>query len=369
MNRSERRSPSDAAAVVGTRLRLKIAQIAPPWLTIPPQGYGGIEWIVSLLADGLTDRGHDVTLFASGGSATRAHLDGAFHSAPGVEAIGDTYYEASHAHHAYARAPEFDVVHDHTPYVGPAIGVRQDTPVVHTIHWLLDQRTSDWYRALGPRLRLVSISDSQRAPAPDLSYAGRVYNGIPLDRYPFRTAKEDFLLFVGRAHPQKGAAVAVEVAARAGLKLVLAGAIKSDEERAYWAGEVEPRLTGSETLLGEITHDQKADLMGRARAVLFPISWPEPFGLVMAEANACGTPVLAFPQGAVPEVIADGVTGYLVADADAMIAALARLDALDPAACRAHVERHFSAERMVEGYEEVYARVLGASSAARVRAR
>lgn len=338
---------------------MKIAQIAPPWIAVPPPGYGGIEWVVSLLADGLAERGHDVTLFASGGSRTRARLVPVFDPAPGPEAIGDTYLETVHVNAAYAHAGEFDLVHDHTSLVGLALGAHAGVPVVHTIHGLLDAQYVRWYRELRGRINFVSISDSQRAPAPDLSYAGRVYNGVDLSRHPLRGTKEDFLLFVGRAHPDKGAHVAVDVAKRTGRKLVMVAAIKHDTERTYWEQRVQPALTGAEEILGEITVEEKADLMARAHALLFPISWPEPFGLVMAEANACGTPVLAFPKGAAPEVIADGETGFLVGDVDAMCEAVERCGDLDPHACRRRVEELFSAEAMVAGYEAVYERVLG----------
>ena len=337
---------------------MKIAQIAPPWIAVPPPGYGGIEWVVALLADGLTERGHDVTLFAPGDSQTKATLDYVFDTAPGPSAIGDTYLEVLHAHHAYARAHEFDVIHDHTSLVGLAIGARQDIPVVHTLHGPLDERARHWYGMLHDTIHIVAISDSQYAPAPDIRIAGRVYNGIPLERYPFTPQKEDFLFFVGRAAPEKGAHTAVEVARKAGVPLTMAVAIKEKHERAYWDEKVAPLLTDEDTILGEITVEEKADLMARARAVLFPITWPEPFGLVMAEANACGTPVLAFPNGAAPEVIGHGETGYLVDDAHAMAAAVDRLDAIDPHACRARVERLFSGDAMCAGYEEVYERIL-----------
>jgi len=337
---------------------LKIAQIAPPWIAVPPLGYGGIEWVVALLADELAARGHDVTLFASGGSVTKAKLDSVFDPAPGPTKIGDTYLEVMHAFHAYERAGEFDVIHDHSGMVGLAIAASVGHNVVHTVHGPLIEDALRWYRMVSGRVDFVAISDSQMKPGPDLSWAGRVYNGIPVERYPFRTDKEDFLLFVGRVNREKGPEVAVDVARRTGARLVMAAAIKEKFEQAYWDENVKPILTGKEEILGEITVDEKADLMARARAVLFPIQWEEPFGLVMAEANACGTPVLAFPRGAVPEVIADGETGFLCADAAAMSEAVGRVEEIDPHACRARVEKMFSAQAMTSGYEDVYARVL-----------
>jgi len=337
---------------------LKIAQIAPPWIAVPPAGYGGIEWVVALLADELVARGHDVTLFASGGSVTKAKLDSVFDPAPGPTKIGNTYLEVLHAFHAYERAGEFDVIHDHSGMVGLAIAASVGHNVVHTVHGPLIEEALRWYRMVSGRVDFVAISDSQMKPGPDLSWAGRVYNGIPVERYPFRTDKEDFLLFVGRVNREKGPEVAVEVARRTGARLVMVVAIKEKFEQAYWDENVKPILTGKEEILGEITVDEKADLMARARAVLFPIQWEEPFGLVMAEANACGTPVLSFPRGAAPEVIADGETGFLCADVEAMSAAVARVEEIDPNACRARVEKMFSAQAMTSGYEEIYERVL-----------
>lgn len=337
---------------------MKIAQIAPPWIACPPPGYGGIEWVVAMLADGLADAGHQVTMFASGGSSTRAHLDSFFDPAPGPARIGEAYLEVLHTYHAYGRAAEFDVIHDHSGMVGLALGARAGLPVVHTLHGPMNADGLRWYRMIHDKIALVSISDSQTRDCPDLRRAGRVYNGIPLELYPFREEKEDFLLFVGRANPEKGVEYAVEVAKEIGARLVMAVAIKEEHERAYWREKVEPVLTGKEEILGEITVREKAELMARARAVLFPIAWEEPFGLVMAEANACGTPVVGFRRGAVPEVIADGVSGFIVDTVEEMCAALDRIDELQPAECRAHVESNFSAQSMVRGYEQIYKNVL-----------
>ena len=337
---------------------MRIAQVAPLAESVPPKCYGGTERVVSYLTEELVDRGHDVTLFASGGSVTNAKLDSVFDPAPGPTKIGDTYLEVLHAFHAYEHAGDFDVIHDHSGMVGLAIAARAGIKVVHTVHGPLVDEALRWYRMVTGSVSFVAISDSQKKPGPDLSWAGRVYNGIPVERYPFREDKEDFLLFVGRVNREKGPEVAVEVAKRTGARLVMAVAIKEKFEQEYWDVNVAPLLTGEEEILGEITVDEKAELMARARAVLFPIQWEEPFGLVMAEANACGTPVLSFPHGAAPEVIADGETGFLCADVDAMSAAVARVEKIDPHACRARVEKMFSAQAMTSGYEEVYERVL-----------
>jgi glycosyltransferase involved in cell wall biosynthesis len=197
---------------------------------------------------------------------------------------------------------------------------------------------------------------------PELRYGGVVYNGIDTGAYPLREEKEDFLFFLGRANPDKGAHLAAEAAAAAGLPLVMAVKIAEQEEQAYWDREVAPRLPEGTRVLGEITLEEKADLLARARAVLFPIDWPEPFGLVMTEAMACGTPVIATPRGSVPEVIDDGRTGFIVpveGYPDEAAAAIQRLGEIDPRACRSRVEELFSKEAMVAGYERVFERALG----------
>lgn len=337
---------------------MRIAQIAPPWFAVPPVRYGGIEWVVALLADGLADRGHDVTLFASGGSHTRAKLVTVFDDPPGGEHIGEAFYDVVHASAAYDDAGSFDLIHDHSGLIGPAIGAHVPTPVVHTLHGPFTDEAKRVYGLLSGRIWYVAISEAQRAFCPDLSYAGTVHNGIDLDKYPFRKDKDDFLLFLGRINPEKGPELAVEVAHRTGRKLVMAVKMAEKPEQRYWAEKVEPLLDGSEEILGEITIDEKADLLARASAVLFPIQWPEPFGLVMTEAMASGTPVISFPYGAAPEVIAHEKTGFLVSSIDEMCDAVERAGTIDAAACRAHVEAHFSDDAMVEGYLTAYEKVL-----------
>lgn len=337
---------------------MRIAQIAPPWFAVPPVRYGGIEWVVALLADGLADRGHDVTLYASGGSHTRAKLVTVFEDPPGGEHIGDVFYDVVHASTAYLEPDQFDLIHDHSGLIGPAIGAHVPAPVVHTLHGPFTDEAKRVYTLLSGSIHYVAISAAQRAFCPDLSYAGTVHNGIDLDRYPFRSEKEDFLLFLGRINREKGPELAVEVAHRTGRKLVMAVKMAEPAEQDYWNEKVEPLLDGSEEILGEITVEEKAELVSRASAVLFPIQWPEPFGLVMTEAMATGTPVISFAFGAAPEVIAHGVTGFLINSVDEMCDAVARAGQIDPEACRKHVEAHFSDDAMVEGYLEAFDRVL-----------
>ncbi len=337
---------------------MRIAEIAPPWFAVPPAGYGGIEWVVSLLADGLVERGHDVTLYATGDSSTKAELISVFDEAPGGAAIGDVYMDVLHAVRAYVDADRFDLIHDHSGVIGPAIGSQCRVPVVHTLHGPFTDKAKAYYRMLSGRLRYVAISEAQRAFCPDLSYAATIHNGIDLTHYPYRERKEDFLLFLGRVNREKGPELAVDVAKRTGRHLVMAIKMAEEPEREYWREVVEPRLTGDEEIIGELTVEKKGDLLARAAAVLFPIQWPEPFGLVMAEAMACGTPVLAFAKGAAPEVIVDGETGFLVDTIDEMCDRVGRLDEISPETTRDHVQRNFSAEVMVRRYERVFAEIL-----------
>ncbi|HEX6207929.1 MAG TPA: glycosyltransferase family 4 protein [Actinomycetota bacterium] len=340
---------------------MRIAQVSPPWVAVPPKGYGGIEWVVSLLADGLAERGHDVTLFATGDSQTKARLEYVFEAAPGSTAINSIWHDTVHQMLVHRDLGRFDVLHHHTPFSALVAAMCHDVPVVHTLHGDFTPQFRLLYEQVADRLTFVAISESQRAAMPELRYGGVVYNGIDLGLYPFRSEKEEFLCFIGRANPDKGAHRAVLAARAAGMPLVMAVKMAHPVEREHWTREVEPLLGPDVTVLGEISVEEKADLMSRARAVLFPIDWPEPFGLVMTEAMACGTPVIATPRGAVPEVIADGRTGFLVSVEgypEEAAGAIGRLGEIDPEACRSHVAERFSKESMVEGYERVFERVV-----------
>jgi glycosyltransferase involved in cell wall biosynthesis len=325
---------------------MRIAEVAPPWLAIPPQGYGGIEWVVSLVADGLADRGHEVTLMATGDSRTRARLEAFFDVAPGTGYINSIWHDAVHSVFAFRDPDRFDLFHLHTPFSALAAGAALGRPLVVTVHGSFTQEMRALYTLVGDRARYVAISEAQRSHMPELPYAGVVYNGVDLERYPFRETKEDFVLFLGRASAEKGAHRAVLAARAAGMPLVLAVKMAERVEQEHWDRHVRPLLEPGDRVLGEISFEEKVDLLCRARAVLFPIDWDEPFGLVMTEAMACGTPVIATPHGSVPEVIA--------------AEALKQLSEIDPAACRAWVVERFSKEVMVEGYERVFERVLAA---------
>jgi glycosyltransferase involved in cell wall biosynthesis len=340
---------------------MRIAQIAPPWLAVPPRGYGGIEWIIALVADGLVDRGHDVTLFSTGDSTTKATLEYVFEIADGSEAINDIWHDTVHTAFAFRDLSRFDILHVHPWWSALVAGAASQLPMVHTLHTAFFPHIRRIYENIGGNGHFVAISEAQRAGMPELNYAGVVYNGIDVERYPIRREKDDFLLFLGRTAPEKGMVRAIEAARAAGMRLVSAVKSASESERAEWTDHIQPQLGDDVEVLGEISHDEKVELLQHARAVLFPIDWDEPFGLVMAEAMACGTPVIATRRGSVPEVIADQETGFVVEVeryADEAAAAIERIDEIEPDACRSRVVERFSKEAMVEGYERVFDAIL-----------
>lgn len=339
--------------------RLRIGVVAPAVLSVPPIGYGGIERVVSELVEGLVANGHDVTLFASEGSVTSARLISPLATPSPLghpDALAEEIY---HAATAYLHAREFDVIHDHTS-AGPLFGAvsRWDTRVIHTLHGAWTPQNRRMAALIDRRVGLVAISRAQRAANSQLHYADMVYNGINLSSHPFNPAKEDFLVFVGRISSGKRPEIAIDIARKAKLPLVMMIKRSEPAEQAYWRDVVAPRLGSDVTVLDEPSHTVKVDLLGRARAMLFPIDWPEPFGLVMTESMACGTPVIASSLGAAPEVIADGTTGFLCSTVGQMVNAVGRAKDLKAQDCRDRVVRRFSSEAMVAGYERVYLNAL-----------
>lgn len=341
---------------------MRIALLAPVALPVPPIGYGGTELVVAELADGLVARGHAVTLFASGDSRTRAELRARYPRALELAGLEDDrrIQDFEHAHVAWAlsQATAFDVVHDHTKAWGVRLAPQVATPVVTTIHNDLTEGRRALYGAY-PAHAYVAISRAHAARMPELRVVDVVYNGIDLAPTRFRAVKDDYYLFIGRLDEHKGADVAARLAQALDLPLVMAGRIA--HERAFFEREVAPWLDGvRRRYVGEVSGAAKWALYAGARALLFPIQWEEPFGLVMIEAMACGTPVVATRRGSVPEIVVPGETG-VIAPADADLAALAEavraVRDVAPTACRARVERCFSADAMVSAYERVYARV------------
>jgi len=339
---------------------VRVAVLSPVWFPVPPTGYGGIEWVVSLLADGLADAGHEVTLFASGDSHTRATLSAVYETAPS-ELIGRTMPDLRHVLACYDRAADFDVINDHTGLLGAALGGAVSTAIVHTVHGPLDGEAGPMYEQIArvsPRVGLISISLNQRKPKPDLPWIANCPNALDFSVYPYRPTRGDYLLFLGRFSHDKGAHRAVAVAMEMGVPLKLAGKMREPKEIAYFEEFVKPHLTDTIEYLGEVSHGEKVELLQGARATLFPIEWEEPFGLVMIESLACGTPVIATRWGAVPEVIEPGRGGVIVDDWRAMPLAVEEADRIDPEVCRAYVEERFAPERMIADYVAAYTEAI-----------
>ena len=340
---------------------LRIVLVAPPYFDVPPTGYGGVEAVVADLADALVARGHQVTLLGAGRAGTAARFVPLWdRTLP--DRLGQPYPEVMNALKVgravacIAAADGIDIVHDHTfagPLNAPAYRGLGITTVV-TVHGPLDDDLYPYYRELGDEVGLIAISDRQRELAPDLNWVGRVHNALRVQDWPFRADKQDYALFLGRFAPYKGAHLAVRAAHEAGIPLVLAGKCDEPAEKAYFEQEVRPLLTDSDHFFGPADAVSKRKLLAGARCLLFPVLWEEPFGMVMIEAMACGTPVVALRGGAVPEVVIDGVTG-LIRDRPAELpAAIERAASLDPAACRRHVAANFGVAQFGSGYEQIY---------------
>ena len=336
---------------------MRIGVIAPPWFAVPPAGYGGIEWVVSLLADGLTERGHDVTLFASGGSESLARLEVLYEDPPS-ELIGDAAMEAAHLGFAYEQAEQFDIIHDHS-LLGLLVAPRTSTPVVHTVHGAVVDTVRPLYSRAAGSVHFVNISRHQQSTMPDGCSTTVIYNAVDTRRYPFSAEHGKYLLWVGRICPEKGIVEAAEIARRAGLPLVVLAKINEQPEQDYFDAAVRPALDGVEfELLHQVPHDQKATIYRDALATLFPIKWPEPFGLVMTESMATGTPVIAFRHGSVPEVIEDRRTGFICESVDEAAEAVSRVCEIDRAACRERVELNFGTAMNLVRHEQLYERIL-----------
>ncbi|MGZ4639215.1 MAG: glycosyltransferase family 4 protein [Actinomycetes bacterium] len=340
---------------------LHVAMIVPPWFTVPPHGYGGVENVCADLVDGLVDRGHRVTLIGAGQPGTRAQTFVATYPEPPSARLGQPLPEVLHTAAAAGvlAGLDVDVVHDHT-LAGPLLARGRRVPTVVTMHGPVTGEPGDYYRALGDTVGLVAISQAQRSSAPDLPWLGTVYNAVDVASFPFKDEKDDLLLFLGRLHPDKGAHLAIDAARQVGLPIVLAGKCSEQVEQDYFRLEIEPRLGADVTIFGSANAVQKRDLLSRAAALVFPILWDEPFGMVMIEAMACGTPVVAFRRGSVSEVVVDGVTGVLCDHAAELPAAIAEARLLSAADCREHVRTRFDVRAMAAGYEARYRDALAA---------
>ena len=349
---------------------MRIGLLAPPVESVPPETYGGTERVVASLADALVDRGHDVTLFASGDSRTRARL------VPTVERA--VWHDPRYTDplplwtlavtRAYAHAAELDLMHNHTDHMALAAARLAAVPTVSTLHGRLDLPELREMYAEFPDHPLVAVSHAQRLPLPHARWVGTVYHGYAPDLYRPSLARGTYLAFCGRFSREKGIGWAVEIAKRSGIPLKVAARVpRRDrvedfmrEEWLYWDAVVRDLIAGEPLVeyVGELTESEKQVLYGGALALLFPIDWPEPFGLVMIEALACGTPVLARPRGSVPEIVRNGVTGFHCETVDDFVAALGRIDVIDRAACRADFEDRFTADVMAAQYERIFEGIL-----------
>lgn len=339
---------------------VKIAQVAPLIESVPPQAYGGTERMVHYLTEGLVARGHDVTLFASGDSQTTAdHVAVVKQSLRLSKRPRDpTIWHMCQLMEVLRRAHHFDIIHFHTDWFHFPVWRNVSTPQLTTLHGRLDipdlRAVYDEFRDMA----VVSISDSQRTPMPSAGWVETIYNGTPAGNYHFCDRPGDYLAFLGRITPEKGPEQAIEIAKRLGMPLKMAAKI-DPIDREYFAARIEPLLDDPLIdFLGEVDERGKDTLLGGARALLFPIDWPEPFGLVMTEAMACGTPVIAMRRGSVPEIMIDGVTGFIVNSIDEAVAAVQKIGTIDRANCRQHFEQNFTVGRMVDSYVETYKRLI-----------
>jgi glycosyltransferase involved in cell wall biosynthesis len=340
--------------------------LAPPWIAVPSPGYGGVESVVSALTEALVRRGHKVSLFCAPGSVSSAEVVTLL-DASHADEIERSLYEVDHVARALevidaAGAGErFDVIHDHCGFTAVAMAGRIDTPVVHTLHGQFTPSTAAFYTHHAHKVSIVPISRAQLASAPaGLRTVAPIPNPIDLRSWPLREDKDGYLLWIGRMTPEKGPHRAIAAAHAADQPLILAGVIQPGQE-SFFEREIAPHIDGDRVrFVGEVGGAEKVELFAAARALLMPIRWEEPFGMVMMEAMACGTPVIAFAEGAARELVVDGTTGFLVADEAEMVEALARLDLIDPRACRSWVAGHCDVEVVAAAYERVYRSVVPA---------
>lgn len=329
--------------------------LAPIAWRTPPRHYGPWEQVVSVLTERLVARGIAVTLFATADSITRARLVAV--CPRGYEedtTIDPKVWEALHISEVFERAGEFDLIHNHFDFLPLAFSRLVGTPVLTTIHGFSSPRILPVYRKYNGSAYYVSISDADRAP--DLTYLATVYHGIDLDQFTFRDTPDDYLLYFGRIHPDKGTREAIEIARRARRRLLLAGIV---QDRSYYEHEIAPALDGDRVqYLGSVGPAERRELLAGAAALLHPITFSEPFGLSVVEAMASGTPTIAFPRGSMPEIVSDGETGFLVSSVEEAAAAVERLPSISRARCRDEAVRRFSADRMVDDYVRLYELVV-----------
>jgi glycosyltransferase involved in cell wall biosynthesis len=337
---------------------MRIAIIAPPWVPVPPPAYGGTEAVLDSLARGLQAAGHDVLLYTTGDSTCPVPRAFVLPTAVGTDATTSAT-ELQHVINAYGVIADWhpDVVHDHT-LIGPVYADRYPFPVVTTNHGTFESELGDLYRALVGHVPVIAISHHQASTARDVTLAGVIHHGVDVDSFPMGDGRGGYALFLGRMNPTKGVHTAARLARAAGMPLKIAAKMAEPPELEYFHREVEPLLGDGVEYLGEVGGRAKLALLADAACLLNPIAWPEPFGMVMIEALACGVPVVAFRHGSVPEVIDDGVTGFVVESLEDAIAATRRVPTLDRRRCRAVFERRFDVSRMADDYLRLYEELL-----------
>ena len=341
---------------------MRIALIAPPWITVPPAGYGGTEWVVKQLCDELSARGHDVTLYATGDSRTPARLRSTF-AQQMPQYMEKTAFDAAHVTFALddiLADGGYDLVHDHSGFLVVAFGhYLRLPPLLHTIHCAFDDIAYPFYERYRQAVAFNAISEYHESQGPPgMNWAGVVYNAVDLDQWPYTPQKDDYLLAFGRVAAAKGFHHSIEAAKRTGQRLIMAGVVQ-ERYADYFETQIKPHVDGEQIIFeGEVSDERKHELFAHARAFLFPITWPEPFGLVMIEAMATGTPVVALRQGSVPEVVAHGRTGFVCDTFEEFVTAVGCVADIKPGDCRHWVEQNFTVARMVDGYEAVYRRLL-----------
>lgn len=337
---------------------MKILLIAPPWIPTPPVAYGGTETVIDTLAQGLQKAGHEVTLFATGDSTSPVNLSYHFETALGVGRTDSTLSELLHVAGAYGIAKHFDIVHDHT-LIGPSFGARYPhLPIVTTNHLPFQSGLDEYYRMISNKVPVIAISQSQAKLATGVRLAGVVHHGLDFSKFPIGDGSGGYALFLGRISPDKGVHIAIDAARAAGTPLLIAAKCREKSEIEYFTQQVEPRLGGNIEYLGEVGRLEKLRLLGRAKCLLNPIAWPEPFGMVMLEALACGTPVVTTSFGAAPEIVDHGTTGFLADSLPELISALGKVDQLSRPACRYSAEQRFSSEIMVAKHILIYRKAI-----------
>jgi glycosyltransferase involved in cell wall biosynthesis len=337
---------------------MRIAIVAPPWVPVPPPAYGGTESVLDTLAVGLNARGHDVVLFATGDSTCPVPLRWHYGEAVGIGRPDGALLEVRHVIGAYGAMRDFDVVHDHT-LAGPIYSAAfSDCPVVTTNHGPFGEGLDEYYRAISAKVPVIAISHAQAANARGVRLAGVIHHGLDVADFPEGDGRGGYVLFLGRMTPAKGAHIAARVARAAAVQLVIAGKCSEPAEIEYFEQQVRPLLGRDVEFIGEVGKRAKLGLLAEASCLLNPIDWPEPFGMVMIEALACGTPVVTTHQGAAPEIVDDGVTGILADDDTGLVEAIAKARLLDRVGCREAAESRFSSDRMVDQHLAVYQQIV-----------